>query len=252
MNEGVAPMRPRLSGRTRVWLAVFGGLFVAVSLLPPLSTLAAREDWAEALQFAFLAVAGPALVVLGAPWRTVGVSPSYLGRLAESRKRHPGAIRSVGFLFADLAVVVAWRTPAAVDAVAGRPWILLVEATSLMVVGIGLWLELVGSPPLVPRSSRPRRAGMAALAMWTIWTVAYVVAMSDVPWYRVFHHTAGVGLSASADHQLATVVLWIAAAVVFMPVVFWNLMQWLGAEEDPDDELSRLLRQERRRSTGAH
>ncbi len=216
-----------------------------------MAVLAGRDEWAEALQFSIFAVVGPALVVMGAPWRALRVAPSALGRLAAGRRRHPEMLRSLGFLGADLAVVVLWRTPAAVDALSSRRWLVGVEAASLVAVGVGLWLELVESAPLVPRSPHPRRCALAALAMWTIWAIAYVEAMSQTPWYRGFHHVAGSGLSATADRQLSTAILWAVTAGAFMPVIFWNLVQWLRNEEDPDDELYRLLREERKRSAGA-
>lgn len=237
-----------ITGRRSAWLAACGVLLVALAMLPPLGTLAARYEWVEVLQFSIFAVVGPALVVMGAPWRTLRLTPSALGRIAAGRRRHPEMLRSLGFLCADLAVIVLWRTPAAVDGLLTRRWLVGVEAASLLVVGAGLWLELVESPPLAPRSPYPRRAALAALAMWTIWTIAYVEAMSTAPWYQAFHHVAGSGLSASADHQLSAAVLWAVTAAAFMPVIFWNLVQWLRNEDDPDDELHRLLREERQRS----
>jgi len=239
-----------ITGRRSAWLAAWGVLLVIVVMVPPVGTLAGRYEWVEALQFAIFAVVVPALVVLGAPWRTLRLTPSALGRLAAGRRRHPEMLRSFGFLCVDLVVIVLWRTPAAVDALSNRRWLVGAEAVSLLVVGIGLWLELVESEPLVPRSPYPRRATLAALAMWAIWTIAYVEAMSTAPWYRAFHHVAGSGLSASADHQLSAAVLWAVTAATFMPVIFWNLVQWLRNEDDPDDELYRLLGQERRRSAG--
>lgn len=251
MTGGVAAARPDVARRpTRAWLAAAGAALLVLALVPPVSTVAGRDEWFEALRFSIFALVGPALVAIGAPWKTLRLDPSPLGRLADGRKRHPEPIRSVGFLVADLVVIVAWRMPVAVDAALARRWLVVVEALCLVAAGIGLWLELVESPPLVPRSTRPRRVVLAALAMWTAWTVAYMIAMGRGPWYRGFHHVAGVGLSASADRQLSTVVLWAAAAATFMPVIFWNLVQWLRSEDDPDDELHRLLRDERRRSTG--
>jgi len=63
-----------------------------------------------------------------------------------------------------------------------------------------------------------------------------------------FHHSAGHGLGASADHQVSTIVIWLVAAAAFMPVIFWNLYFWLRNDEDPDDELFRLMKEERRRA----
>ena len=260
MTTGVAGGRPRVLPRELrlLFLGVAAVLAVAV-VVPPLFELARRYEVAEAVQFSVLAMAVPALIALGAPWGRMGLSHSAaavgagsreagpVDQLAYARRRHPEFVRSALFLLAFMGSVVAWRTPAAVDAVSrGDPWLVAVEAATLVAVGLAFWLELVESPPLVPRSTRPVRAVMASLAMWTVWTVAYLVGFSSSSWYSGFHHTVGHGLSTAADQQLSTVVLWFVAAVVFMPVVFWNVLQWLRSEENPDVELHRLVTQTRR------
>ena len=89
---------------------------------------------------------------------------------------------------------------------------------------------------------------LAAFVMWAFWILAYVVGLSNHDFYRNFHHVAG-GLSAAADQQIASAVLWFVAAVTFVPVIFWNALMWLKTEEDPDAELLALARAERRRGT---
>ena len=131
-------------------------------------------------------------------------------------------------------------------AVEQHDWLVPLEAVVLLVFGLGLWLELVPSPPLVPRSGYLRRAVLAAFAMWAFWTLAYVVGLSTHDFYRNFHHVAG-GLSAAADGQIASAVLWFFAAAAFAPVIFWNALLWLKTDEDPDAELLALARAERRR-----
>ena len=69
--------------------------------------------------------------------------------------------------------------------------------------------------------------------MWTVWVIAYLMAMSPNPWYRTFHRATRPVLSLAADQQLTTGLMWLIAAVAFMPVVFWNLNQWLKSEDDP-------------------
>ena len=142
--------------------------------------------------------------------------------------------RSTLLLVLFMGGVVAWRTPGAVDALERDPWLLVAEAASLAVVGVAFWSELVESGPLIARSRRPFRAVMAAVAMWTVWTVAYLLGFSSSAWYPAFHHVAGHGLSTIADQQLSTGVLWFFAAVAFVPVVFRNLFVWLRAQDDAD------------------
>jgi len=248
----------------RLVLLALAALLLLVSLVPPVATWARRYESVEALQFSLLAVVVPALVALGAPWRLLGLAarrPVQLDedgapmedgdrlrpvdRLAEGRRHHPEALRSVLFAVVFLAAAVVWRIPAAVDALARHPWLAPVEAVTLVATGVGLWLELVESPPLVPRLSRPNRVALAAVSMWTIWVMAYLVAMSHVSWYRAYVHHAGSGLSLAADQQLGMGLIVVISGCAFVPVVFGNLIRWLQAQEDPDEEMQRVLRTER-------
>ena len=199
MTAGVAGAQPPVvSGRTRPWAATSGLALVAVALVPPLSTLARRYVWVEALQFSIFALLAPALLVVGAPWALLGLAarppasapgaPGAMDLLAAGRRRHPQLARGLGFLALDLACIVVWRTPAAVDAVSSRHWLVLAETVSLLGAGVALWLECVASPPLAPRLPRPTRALVAALAMWSVWTIAYVQGMSRHTWYQGVHH----------------------------------------------------------------
>jgi cytochrome c oxidase assembly factor CtaG len=168
-------------------------------------------------------------------------------RVATSRRRHPEPVYSLGSVLLELAVVVAWRTPAGVDAVARHGWLALVEAVTLLGAGIALWLELVASAPFVPRLARPRRIMVAAVVMWTVWVTAYLLGLSHTAVYGAFHHVAGHGLSVAADQALTAWVLWVSSLCAFLPVIFSNLIAWLSSGEDPDDALRRLVRNERRR-----
>jgi cytochrome c oxidase assembly factor CtaG len=258
------PPSPRPYEPGRLVLCACAIVLLIACLVPPLASSARRYEFVEALQFALLAVVVPVLVVTGLPWRLLGlaaprspeeegimeVPPSSLrpvDRLALGRRRHPEALRSVGFASLYLAGVVAWRIPPTVDALARHPWLVGVEAATLLLVGVGLWLELVESPPLTPRLSRPNRVALAAASMWTIWVLAYLVGLSHGSWYHAYGHHPGVGFSLSADQQLTTGTMWFISGCAFIPVVFWNLIRWLQSEEDPDEELHRLVRQVRAR-----
>ncbi len=233
----------RARGAARYWLLPAAAVITAAGLLPPAGIEARRYVFAESLQFALFAVVVPALVVLGARW------PGKLaGRLAASRLRHPGFVRAAAFLGIFAAASVAWRSPAAVDALARQPALVLLELATLLIAGTGLWLEIVDSPPLAPRIARWQRAVVATLAMWTIWVLAYLLGFASVAWYPAYRHVAGHGLSMAADQQLATWVLWAVAAVSFLPVIFYAAMTWLKEAEDPDAELRRVTRHQRPRA----
>ena len=257
MSDGAPDGRPlELSSTLRRACLVVALVAFVVALVPPLSGAARRIAYVQALQFSLLAVVVPALVTAGAPWRRLRpagpdtTDPFFpiVDRLAQSRRRHRELSRSLAFIAVDVAVIIAWHTPVAVTTVTRHVWLVPVEALVLLVFGVGLWLELIESPPLVPRSGHLRRAVLAALVTWALWTLAYVAGMSNHDFYSNFHHASG-GLSAAADQQIASAALWFVSAVTFVPVIFWNALMWLKTEDDPDTELIGLLRAEQRRGT---
>ena len=255
MNSGAATVRPGEQAlRWRIWFLLAAVPVAIVALVPPLSTTARHAEYGAALQFSLLAIVVPALLTVGAPWRWLrlagdgspGGPQGTVDRMADRRRRHRELPWSLAFIAGDLGVVVAWHAPGAVAAVAEHGGLVPLEGATLIAFGLGLWLELVTSPPLAPRSRYLRRAVLAAFVMWAFWILAYVVGLSNHDFYRNFHHVEG-GLSSAADQQIASAVLWFVAAASFIPVIFWNALMWLKTDEDPDSELLALARAERRR-----
>jgi hypothetical protein len=233
----------------RPWLAVVAALLMLAVLVPPLGSLAGRYAYAQALQFAVFAVAVPALLVLAAPWRLQRARagqdrPGGTGladRLARARSRHPGTPRAGGYLVAFVALVIVWRLPVTVNFMAGHQVLIAAEVVTLVPAGCGLWLELVESPPLLPRISRPLRAAFAAVAMWTIWVLAYIMGFSRAGWFTAYAHASGLGTA--ADQQIATGILWAVPALAFPAVVYFSLITWLRDSADPDEELRAVTEQ---------
>jgi cytochrome c oxidase assembly factor CtaG len=258
MTAGAAVGRPRgAAAGLRPWCLLAALVVLVCALVPPVATVARHSNYGEALQFALLAIPLPALVAVGAPWRRLRLAapasdppsaPGPFDRLADRRLRHRGLSRSLVFVACDLGVVIAWHAPVVVAAVAAHGWLAFVEALSLLVFGLGLWLELVESPPLVPRSGQLLRAVLGAVSMWVFWIMAYLVGLSNRGFYPNFHHTVG-SLGAAADEQIGAALLWLVATFTFVPVIFWNALRWIQSDDDPDAELLVLARQERRRGT---
>ena len=184
--------------------------------------------------------------MLGAPWpllagsAPVRAAPRW-SRGPARRPRRGSFGRALAVLLAFIAAVVAWRLPVAVNALARTPGLAVAELVTLTVAGSALWLELVESPPFLPKLPRPQRALFAAISMWTIWTLAYILGFSQTAWYRAYPHLPGGGLSVVADQELATGILWAVPAVCFVPVVYVAMMTWLKDSQDPDEELRVLV-----------
>lgn len=229
--DAPAGSRPA-AGRSRL-LLVAGAVLVAVSLVPPLATLARRNLIAEAVQFSMLSMLCPALIVLGAPWHTLRLS-SWAERLAVRRDRRTMFRHAAVFLIAFVGVNVAWRLPPVLDALARVPGLVAAEAVTLLAAGTGLWAELVRSPPLVPRLPLPLRAVLAAVAMWSVWITAYALGFSSGP--MVHAYAGGTGLGSVNAQEAAVGLLWGMAAACFLPVIFGAVFTWLTGG-DVDDEL---------------
>lgn len=236
---GPAPLTAR-----RPWPLAAAAFVCVMSVVPPVSHLAQRYELGLLLRYGTWALVVPALVALGAPWPNMGAAAS----LDRSRARHRELLRTIGFFVVDAFVMVWWFTPTGAKAVSGSPWLTALEALSLIAAGIGLWLELVESSLLRPRGGRLRCVAFGSIAMWLVWTEAYLVGMAQSGWYRNFTHVAGHGLSQAADQQVGSGVLWFLGTVVFVPVIFVNALHWLHGEQEPDAELRRLVRDSSRAS----
>ena len=247
----------------RVVLAVLGLVLWILCLVPPVAPWARRYEYVESIRFCLFAVSIPALLVAGAPWRSLGLATReayvddadgiagpatqsrWFDRLALARLGRSGDRQAYVLVTLFCLMAIFWRTAPVVDAVVTHAWLAPLESVALMSVGVLLWLDLIESPPMKPGATRPFRLGMSAVAMWTIWVMAYLGAMSGSSWYPSFVHVAGSGVSLAADQQLSTGFMWLLSATAFLPVVFWNLVRWLQSEENPDDELVRIMRRER-------
>ena len=228
--------------RGRPWLTAAALAALVACLVPPVTTFARRYVFVESIQFALFAMAVPGLLVLGAPWRLLRLSRNGSGpadRLAVARRQHPSFVRSTVFLVAFAGVSVIWRLPAVVDALARNQELAVLEMASLLIAGTGLWLEIAASPPLAPRGREPQRAIIAALAMWFIWMVAYILGFANHAVFHAYQHTGG-GLSPVTDQELATLSMWLVAGLCFVPVVFTSVFGWLRDGENTDAELERV------------
>ena len=228
--------------RLRPWLALAGALLAVAVLVPPAGSAATRYVFAQAVQFAVLAVVAPALIVLGAPWRLLSfrahpARPRLADRVAAARSHRPARARSWAVLVSFLVIALAWRLPVAVDTLVRHRVLTVAEAVTLLAAGCALWLELVESPPLLPRISRPQRAAFAALAMWAMWVSAYIMGFSGSTWFGALAHAPGHGLGTVADQEIATGLLWAIPALSFVPLIYVALITWLRDSADPDEEL---------------
>lgn len=229
------------SGRSpRSALLALAALVLVACVAPPLAVLAREHVATEALQFALLGYVVPPLFALGLSGeRRARLAGFPLGERAVMRRTKtagPGQRRPLRRPRATVVFVtfvllaLAWRSPAAVNGLHRHPALLILEVLSLTVAGCALWIELVDRSAATATIPGPMRMAMAAVSMWSIWIVAYLLGFATVPWYRSFHHVTG-GLSMAADQEIACAILWAFPGITFIPMIFAQLVSWLRSEE---------------------
>ena len=249
----------------RTALAVAGLLLWLLFLIPPFSTWSSQYEFVQAIQYCSFAMVVPALLVVGRPWRLFGLAsgeslvvgddgeliapshPRFLDRVAQRRTKHQGHQKVIILLIVFMLQAIVWRLSSVVNALGHHRFLVIVESLALIVAGVLFWMELVESIPLRPSATRPYRIGVSAVALWTVWVVAYLMAMSHNSWNPTLARHTALALSKSADQQLAAASMWFLSATVFVPLVFLNLSRWLQSEEDPSDEFYQLIRKEQTR-----
>lgn len=242
-----APGAPRRPGGVAAgwWLVGLGCCGVVAALAPPIGVLAREHVFVQAIQFSLLAFFAPCLVACG-----IALPSGPARRREEGTGQPPQAAhrrRATVVLLIFVVVSVTWRTPAAVDALRSLWWVGALEVLSLVGCGIALFLLLIGpterATGRLTVRERPLRMLFAAIPMWATWIAAYALGFSSRPWYTAYPHATGRGLTVAADQQLAAGVLFAAAGLAFVPVVFSNLVRWLASQEDGPVDVADVLRQ---------
>ncbi len=231
-------------------------------LTPPVLALSGEYEFVQSTQFCLFAIVIPSLLVVSGPWRWFDLAsldepfvdddgrpinatpPRPLDRWVRGRASRKGYRRAVALLLIFMAQTILWRSAPVVDALIRHPWLSIVESITLVIGGAFFWLELVDSAPFHPTTARPYRIGVAAIAMWTVWVIAYLMAMAQNTWYTGFRHVSGRLFSLAVDQQVTTALMWFLTACAFLPIIFSNLNRWLQSEDDPDEELYQLVRRD--------
>jgi cytochrome c oxidase assembly factor CtaG len=109
-----------------------------------------------------------------------------------------------------------------------------------LITGVALWLEIVAAPPVRPRGHELYRAVIATFAMWLTWAIAYILGFANHGVFHAFRYVPGGPLSAVADQELATAVMWVVAGACFLPAIIIIGFSWLHDSDDVEQELNRV------------
>jgi cytochrome c oxidase assembly factor CtaG len=231
--------------RRQAVLFQLGLLLVLLALVSPVGYWSGVYVWVRAVQTLLVAVVGPGLMVLGAPW----LAFRSLWRPG-SVHTSPDRVTGVPFLVSHpvVAVVVfnvvfvGWQLPYLYDLAQANGAVALAEHASFVAAGLLLWLQLISSRPISAPCSPLRRV------VFVIWTVGVstvlgmVLVFGSSVIYPAYANSAHHVMSVLDDQQLSGAVLWMGILPPLITAAVALLSQWLDHEETADVSagLSRL------------
>lgn len=226
-----------------IWRArCFAGAMLAlgVALISPLDAASSALASAHMIQHILLVLVAAPLLALSAPSSRIlrgsplGVrraSGRWRRRLRLTRAnlralRHPATVwlLHVGTLW-------FWHAAVPYDAALHNPPLHIVEHASFLVTALLFWRVVIGvrSPARVPN-------GLGVLlvfgmAMQSV-LLSVLLTFARAPWYSSYSATTTPwGLAPLADQQLAGVIMWIPAGLVYLAAALTLMAAWIHAAE---------------------
>lgn len=243
-REGRARRRSsRHQLRARCFWAGLAALVVA--LLSPLEALSAELASAHMVQHVLLVLVAAPLFAFSAPVATVLSGAPAPVRRATGRARHRlrTTRRSVQALrvpavtwLLHAATLWFWHASGPYDAALDDSMVHATEHITFFATGILFWSAL-----------RPRRSdaatslGHSALLVFTMAMqsvfLAALLTFASTPWYRGYLQTTQAwGLEPLADQQLAGVIMWVPAGLIYVAVGVLLVATWVRNSGAIDDD----------------
>ena len=231
-------------GRQRdVWRArCFAGSLVilGIALVSPLDALAGALASAHMVQHVLLLLVAAPLLALSAPSSTLlRGSPLPLRQAAGRWRRRAGLTHRnlrvlrhpVAVWLLHVAVLWSWHAAVPYDAALDSGLLHAVEHATFLVTALWFWQVVMGA-----RGAGRVPQGLGVLlvfgmAMQSVFLSA-LLTFARTPWYAGYAATtAPWGLEPLADQQLAGVIMWIPAGLVYLAVGVTLMVTWLQALE---------------------
>lgn len=231
--------RGRGVGSSRV-TCFFGGLLaVAVALVSPMDHAGGELLSAHMGQHLVLILVSAPLLVLGRPGLVaLAALPPGWRRLAH-RVVDAHAVRTATAAlamplvawFLHVGVVWAWHEPGAYQAAAEHPVVHWLQHASFLGTAVVFWWVA-----LAPGSRRRLARGADVLYLVTAWiqsgALGALFTFAAVPIYPVYGvHAARVGIDPLKDQQIAGLIMWIPAGLVYLGIACALFVSWLKGIE---------------------
>ncbi|MBA2272677.1 MAG: cytochrome c oxidase assembly protein [Actinobacteria bacterium] len=228
--------RGRGVGPAQVFAFSAGLVALAVALVSPIASLGHTLFAAHMVQHLILVLVAAPLLVLGAPFLPCSLAlPRSLRRDLHALGRTSKASAFWAVLTGPLVVWIvhvgalwAWHLPALYEAALRSQGLHAVEHLSFFFTALLFWSLIISFGR--PRLPYPARLGYVFVTTLQSGGLGALLTFASVPLYSV--HAAGArawGLSALQDQQLAGVIMWIPAGVVYLASMSLLFTRWLRA-----------------------
>ncbi len=236
-----APARREL--RREAIVCQLGLLVVLIALVSPVGYLSGLYIWVRMLQELLVAVVGPGLIVVGAPWNALRAALSRRPLPAGSALPRWLTARPVLLAIAANAIWLGWQLPALFDRAQSAAGLALFEHVSYLAAGLVFWLVVISSRPYQQRTPPLRRVGVVigSVAASTVFGMMLVFGSGVL--YPAYANSAHHVMSVLDDQQLAGAVWWMGILPPMIIAAVALMMEWLRDEESAELSagLDRLL-----------
>jgi len=231
--------RGRGIGASQLW-AFGGGLFtLIIALVSPLDAMGDALFSAHMTQHLLLILVVAPLIVISEPLLPMlWAVPTGLRRRIARWWRHATGVRTIvrtvtspGAAWAlHVGALFFWHIPAPYGWALRHDAVHALEHVSFLGTAILFWWAV-----LQPTGRRRLSYGMSVVYVSTagmlMGALGAILTLAPFPWY-VEHltTTAAWHLSPLQDQQLAGVIMWVPASIVYLGAVCWFFVKWLGAD----------------------
>jgi len=244
-------------------VAFQAGLLLAVlAVVSPIGYWSYRFIWVRNFQDVILAIAAPALIVLGAPWlplrRGLGLAVrDWRAAGAPAAPREPGGSDAAGQDWSPgwpaLPIVVTvmfcavwwvWHLPGPFDAAVRSPAVYALEMITYLAAGILMWLQLVESPPLRPQLPPLRRIALVLVLAASGTVLGLIRAYGPGVAYPAYLDSGRSAAAVVSDQQAGGAILWVIPLIPLSILAVGLATRWLSEEESEPSaaDFDRLLK----------
>lgn len=214
---------------------------IGVALVSPLDALSGALASVHMVQHVLLVlVAAPLLALSGPLPSLLRGSPAVLRTATVQWRRRLGLSRGslrflrqpVGVWLLHVGTLWFWHASVPYDAAVEHHVLHVLEHASFLVTGVLFWHVVLGARAADRVSHGFGVLLVFAMAMQSVFLSA-LLTFARTPWYSAYGTTtAAWSLDPLADQQLAGVIMWIPAGLVYVGAGLALLVAWIRTSED--------------------